>query len=247
MWKKCLSIWVFTLGFFSASAALADIASDSAVFDKAYIPALALSGQNEPEKTRAAMDQLKAAWGVYAGAHRQYKPADATWGKGFADIDSAIAKADAIVTSGANMSQAHDALEPVRIILMQLRRKNGIDYFVDYQTAFHEPMEAIALTVKGKTPQTLTAQDIDSIRKHIPTLDARWSALQNARFEPQPFGFDSARSAKLQQLIAAETQAIAALKKALAQPDKAALIQRAAAIKPPFAQMFMLFGAFASS
>jgi hypothetical protein len=245
MWKKHLSIWVFALGFLSASAVLADIVKDSAALDKAYIPALALTGQNEPEKTRAAMDKLKAAWAVYASAHRQHKAADEAWNKGFADIDSVITKADAIVARGTNVTEAHDNLEQVRIILMQLRRKNGIDYFVDYQTAFHEPMEAIVLAVKGKTPATLNTQDVDKIRGLIPPLDARWSALQNARFDPQQFGFDSARSAKLQQLIGAETQAIAGLKTALAEPDKAALIERAAAIKPPFAQMFMLFGAFA--
>jgi DNA-binding protein len=247
MWKKCFSIGVFALGFFSANAVLADIVKDSAAFDKAYIPALALTSQNEPEKTRAAIDKLKAAWGVYASAHRQHQAADEAWKKGFADIDGVIAKADAIVARGTNVTEAHDTLEQVRVTLMQLRRKNGIDYFLDYQTAFHEPMEAIVLTVKGKTPETLDAQDIDKIRKLIPALDARWSALQNARFDPQQFDFDSARSAKLQQLIAAETEAITALKKALAQPDKAALIQHAAAIKAPFSQMFMLFGAFASS
>jgi DNA-binding protein len=214
------------------------------VFDKAYIPALAVTSQNDAEKSKAAMVKLHQPWLVFSNAHRQHKSSDDAWKSGFAEIDNWIAKADGIVARGGNITEAHDALEPVRVILMQLRRKNGIDYFVDYQTAFHEPMEAIVLTVKGKTVETLTQQDIDKIRSLMPTLNARWNALQNARFSPDLFAFDNARVTQLNQLMESETNAIASLKRALADSDKSAIIQRASAIKPPFAQMFTLFGEF---
>jgi hypothetical protein len=38
--------------------------------------------------------------------------------------------------------QAHEALEPVRVELMKVRQHQGLDYFVDWLTAFHEPIEA---------------------------------------------------------------------------------------------------------
>jgi Tfp pilus assembly protein PilN len=239
--KWLLMCWCVVSVLYPASAQ-ADIVVDSASFDKAYIAALALTSQNEAEKSKQSMVRLNQAWQSYAGIYRAYKPADAAWKNGFADIDSAIAKADAQVTRGDSLAAAHDTLEPVRVILMQLRRKNGIDYYVDYQTAFHEPMEEAVLTAKGKTADTLTQQDMEKMRRLIPTLEARWSALQNAKFEAAQFGFDAARNAKLRHYSELETLAIAALKRALAESDKAAIIQRALAIKPPFAQMFMLFG-----
>jgi hypothetical protein len=242
MLKKCVLLGLCVAGMLYATSVQADIVTDSAVLDKAYIPALAVTSQNDADKSKAAMKRLNQSWGVFASAYRQYKSADDIWKNGFADIDKWIAKADGIVASGNNLTEAHNALEPVREILMQLRRKNGVDYFVDYQTAFHEPMEEIVLTAKGKTPETLTQQDIDKIRSLMPTLADRWGALQNARFDPQKFVFDSARTAKLKQLMESESNAISALEKALSEADKLAIIQRATAIKPPFAQMFMLFG-----
>jgi DNA-binding protein len=245
MCKKWLLLPLCVVCMLFGATAHADIVTDSAVFDKAYIPALAVTSQNDAEKTKAAMARLHPSWLTFSNAYRQHKPSDDAWKSGFSEIDNWIAKADDIVARGSNLTEAHDALEPVRVILMQLRRKNGIDYFVDYQTAFHEPMEAIVLTAKGKTPETLTQQDIDKIRSLMPTLNARWSALQNAKFSPELFAFDNARVTQVNQSMESETNAIAALKRALADSDKSAIIQRASAIKPPFAQMFMLFGEFA--
>jgi hypothetical protein len=242
MLRKWMWMGLSVLGMLCAASARADMVSDSAVFDRTYIAALALTSQNEAEKSKTAMTKLNQAWRTYAGAYRSYKPADAAWKTGFSDIDTAIAKADGLVARGDSLPMAHDALEPVRVILMRLRQKHGIDYYVDYQTAFHEPMEAIVLTVKGKTPDTLTQEDMDKMRRLLPTLEARWMALQNAKFEPGKHGFDDPRAAKLKQLSEQETLAVAAFKRALAESDKSAIIQRAAAIKPPFAQMFMLFG-----
>ena len=230
---------------FSATAVRADIVTDSAAFDRAYIPALALTNQGNAEKSKAAMVRLNQAWRVYSQAHRQDNPGDGAWMNGYTEIDRRIAAADAMVARGGQLEEAHDALEPVRVILMQLRQKHGVDYYLDYQTAFHEPMEAIALAAKGKTPATLTQQDLATIRNTISALDARWSVVRNASFDPANFGFDSARAAKVKELLQLETDAIAALKKALAGPDKSVMIQRAVAIKPPFAQLYMLFGEFA--
>jgi hypothetical protein len=232
----CLAALCVTLG------ARADIVTDSATFDRAYIPALALTNQGDAEGSRVAMTQLNRAWRVYENAHREDYPGDNTWKAGFVEIGKRIAEAGTIVERGTRLADAHEALERVRVILMQLRRKHGVDYFLDYQTAFHEPMEEIVLAAKGKTPATLMPRDLAKIRDTIPTLEARWNAVRNARFVPADFGFDSARAAKMNHFLALETDAIAALKGALVGADKTAVIQRAVALKPPFAQLYMLFG-----
>jgi hypothetical protein len=244
MFKNCSLLGWYVAGMLFVTCVKADIVTDSAVFDKAYIPALAVTSQNDPEKSKSAMIKVNQSWSAFSSEYRQYKSGDDAWKKGFSDIDKWITKADGIVANGSGMTEAHNALETVRVILMQLRKKHGIDYFVDYQTAFHEPMEEIFLMAKGKTPETLTQQHIDSIRSLMPSLAARWSALQNAKFDPRQFGFDNARTAKLKQLMEAENNAIDALNKAITASDKSAIIQCAAAIKPPFAQIFMLFGEF---
>jgi hypothetical protein len=58
-------------------------------------------------------------------------------------------------------------------------------------------------------------------------------------------GLDSTRTAKVKRSIELETESIDGLKHALAGSDRSAMIQQAVAIKPPFAQLYMLFGEFA--
>jgi DNA-binding protein len=244
MRAKCFSVWVGLASLFFAIGAGADMVSDSAIFDKAYIPALALTSQGDAAKSKVAMVRLNQAWGVFSKAYRHDNPGDKTWEKAFVSIDLRIAEADAIVARGEHLADAHEALEQVRIILMELRQEHGMHYFVDYLTAFHEPMEEIVLAAKGKSPATFTEQDLRTIRRAIPKLDIKWNAVRNARFDPKAFGFDATRASKESQLIEAETEAIASLEKALSGSDKGAIIQHATAIKPPFAQLFMLFGEF---
>lgn len=240
--------WTATLmcltGVFFSISAHADIVVDSAVFDKVYIPALALTSQGEIKKSQAVMAQLKQSWHVYEKMHRQDFPGDDNWTNGFKDIGEWINKADAIVTSGDELVEAHNALEHVREILMQLRKKNKIDYYLDYQTAFHEPMEEIVLAAKGKSPTTFSEQDLEKMRHMIADLDARWQDVLHAKFDPKIFVFDSTQAAKVKQVMEQESAAINSLKESVANSDKAAVIQRAIAIKPPFAKLYMMFGEF---
>lgn len=239
------SIWVCLVGMFFVTTVRADVLAHSAGFDKAYIPALALTSQGDSEKSKVAMARLNQAWRFYSNAHRQDNPGDESWMKGFAEIDQWIREADTIVARGNKLIDAHNVLEHVRIILMQLRQNHGIDYFPDHLTAFHEPMEEIVLAAKGKTPETFTEQDLATIRNTLPALEARWSAVRKARFDPAKYGLDGERAAKVKQYVELETAAMDKLKKALAGSDEATMIQSAVAIKPPFAQLYMLFGEFA--
>jgi hypothetical protein len=239
------SIGVCLVALFFATAAHADIVTDSAAFDKAYIPALALTSQGEAEKSKAAMARLNQAWRDFSNAHRKDNPDDDAWMQGFSEIDKWILEADMNVAHGDKLMDAHNVLEHVRVILMELRQKHGIDYYLDYQTAYHEPMEGIVLAAKGKTPVTLTEQDLAKIRNAIPELETRWNAVRSARFDPGSLGLDSTRTAKVKRSIELETESIDGLKHALAGSDRSAMIQQAVAIKPPFAQLYMLFGEFA--
>ena len=239
------SIWVCLVGMFFVTTVRADFLANSAGFDKAYIPALALTSQGEAEKSKVAMARLDQAWHFYSNAHRQDNPGDESWMKGFVEIEQWIREADTVVASGGKLIDAHNVLEHVRISLMQLRQNHGVDYYPDHLTAFHEPMEEIVLAAKGKTPATFTEQDLAKIRNTIPALEARWSAVRKARFDPANYGLDTERAAKVKRFLELETEAMETLKKALSGSDKAAMIQSAVAIKPPYAQLYMLFGEFA--
>jgi hypothetical protein len=244
---KVIKVLLILLGTLITISARADMVADSATFDKAYIPALALTSQNALNQSRAAMAQLNQAWQDFSKMHRNDFIKDSAWKKGFNEIADWIRQADKIVNQGGNLADAHNTLEHVRVTLMHLRKQHKIDYYLDYQTDFHEPMEEVVLTARGKTPATLSEQDLEKIRTILPELEARWNAVLNAKFNPDVFGFSHAHAAKTTHYIELESEAISALKQALAGDDKAAVIQHAVAIKQPFSKLYMMFGTLSRS
>jgi len=229
----------------SAPMANADIIKDMVHFDQAYIPVLATTSDEKLIAARKAMKALKLQWQSFSQKHELYGD-DPNWETDMDKIGSRIAAAEKIVTDGKKIKDAHEELEHIRIIFMNMRERNGIDYFIDNLTLFHEPMEEIVLTVKGKTPDSLSASDIERIKHHLPKTMLLWEVTGKAKFDPAVYEFNPQQASSLHELIKKEQQALANLQKALAAGDKKQVIATGMAIKPNFAQVFKLFGRFPS-
>ncbi len=240
-------LWFAFVGLGVGASVHADILVDSAAFDKAYIPVLYYTNTDKADQARAAMPRLERAWDVFARQHRRDYASDTKWTDGFSKIDHQIAEAANHLKRADPLSQAHDALEPVRVVLMNLRRDHGWAYYVDALTAFHEPMEKVVLAAKGKTPQTFTENDRARIQNEFAALEAKWEDVKRARIDPNIYKFDGVRVAEVRTLVATETNRIQQLKKALKDPDVMSLIKSATAIKPAFADLVKQFGDFSAS
>lgn len=218
--------------------------ADMATLDRAFVAALALTSQEKPEPSRKSMAVLVPTWKAFQAKYISVNPADGQWRADFDTVDGMIERADELVRAGGALVAAHDELEGVRITMMALRERNGIAYYLDHLTRFHEPMEAIVLAGKEKTPETLTAADVEAIRSHLPLAHECWNAALAADFDAALFGFPAEKQAAMKRLIAAESESLAQLQAAIDGGDPALTIQRAVGIKPSFAALFMLFGDF---
>ena len=218
--------------------------ADMVTLDRAYIAALALTSQEKLEPSQRSMAILVPTWAAFQAKYVGANPADPQWRPDFDAVDGMIARADEIVRTNSGLVAAHDELEGVRITLMELRERNGLPYFVDHLTRYHEPMEAIVLAAKGKTPETLTAADLDVIRGHLPEAHAIWADVVAAPFDATLFGFGAEKHAALQKQVSMEANALAQLQAALDAGDTPAIIQRSMALKGVFAPLFMMFADF---
>jgi hypothetical protein len=221
-----------------------ELRRDMVRLDKVYIAALALSSQGKTAETRKAMQELTRAWRDFSDRYRGANPADALWQKDFDDVAHRIDEAAAIAASERKVTDAHEALEEVRAVLSQLRARNGIEHFVDYLTAFHEPMEDIVLTAKDKTAAQLNDGDVARIRALLPEAEARWRRVAAAPFDAATLQLDAEAYARARRLMQLEEQALAELSAALGSGDRARIAKAAVAIKPSFAALFMTFGDF---
>jgi hypothetical protein len=217
---------------------------DMVAFDKVYIPALALTSQTNKAAAEKAMKLTVEQWALFKNKHAETFSKNNTDKADLAIIDKLIADAERSVRVNEKTDEAHEILEGVRDALLRIRERNSIDYYVDYTTKFHEPMEAIVLTAKGKTPETLTEAMLLKIKDNFKVARQDWDNLQKASFDPALFSFDAKKDARRQDYIKAETEAMSKLKNALDSDDKGSIIKAAMGIKSNFVNLFLLFGDF---
>lgn len=229
----------------------AGLLETSSALDRVYIPALALSTAAQTDsaarlRAPVAFDRLQAQWPALRAELLQWLSGGgaghaAAARKTVARVDSHIAAARQALSAG-NFKASHEALEEVRIDLMEARRARGVDYFVDRLTAYHEPMEVLALAGKDWTPQDLTAPRHDELARAFAHARVLWRAIEQNPPDVSANGLNARQAAQLHQAMADETLALTRLSDALRGADAGALLKAAAAIKPPFARVFTAFG-----
>lgn len=235
-----LTIVAMLLSGFTAN----DIRHDMVKLDKVYIAALALTSQGKVAESRKAVDALQKEWQGFSDRHANAKPGDTQWKPDFDHVSGMVNEAVKIAASDRKITDAHEALEHVREVLMKLRQRNRIDYFIDSLTAFHEPMEAIVLAAKDKTADTISEADITRIRATLPLAEKAWQRAATAKLDANDYLLSPSQADDARKLIALENASLQALKDALDTGDKARIAQAAVGIKPNFAKLFMTFGDF---
>jgi hypothetical protein len=222
----------------NASSTLAQFVA----LDRAYIPPLFFTSMENREASQASFAELQQEWTAFQAADAQLFD-DPEWAGDLKKIDDHLKEAEAIIAEGEGLKEAHEALEHLREIFLVARQRNDFDYFVDYLTAFHEPMEQIVLTAKETPPDQWTAETTAKIQSIVPEAETRWQAVQNASFTASDYGFNEQRFQKMQQFLTAETQALQQLKNVLDQEGSISELRASAmGIKPNFAGLFKLFG-----
>ncbi|HKI98391.1 MAG TPA: hypothetical protein VKB51_07955 [bacterium] len=215
--------------------------SDFAAFDRAFVPALALSTQGRVAPAQQALQRALAHWTAMQARLAEPYAADPRWVEEAGRVSAALDSAGKHLAAGKSQ-EAHEALESVRLILWQARDRHGVVYFGDLLTAYHEPMEAIALGTKGRT--TLSDAELDRLSMLFAEARPLWKRVETFAFDPAPYGFDAKHTERLHALVSGETHALAALGRSLERRDVAAVLKLGPAIKPPFAGAVMLFGDF---
>lgn len=219
-------------------------------FDTLYIPLLSLTSaaQSNPAavpKTVAAATRLRERWPALKAALAANPPSAATraeWRQALSAVERQLAKSDAAVAR-ADWKTSHNALEVVRIDLMKAREAAGFDYFVDRLTAYHEPMEVLALAGAGAKTGALDAAQRAQLEQAFAESSARWRAVEQNLPDPHVYRLTPARETQFRKGLADEAAAMSRLSDALRGSDDAQLLKAAAAIKPPFSRVFTAFGA----
>lgn len=214
-----------------------------ATFDKAYIPALALSDGGNYKKSFKAMRILKTTWGVFKQEWNQPPFNDGFWTQDLDEVERLIAEADKELKlekiRAANLNLAN-----VRLVFRELRTRNQQNYILDYLTDFHQPLELIRSRVYQKTLKRLTSQDLSLIRQNLLRAKRIWSQVRLTNTEARLFNLKPVQVERIKNYINNESEVINDLEAALKANDKAGVIEAGRMLHNNYSRVLVAFGDF---
>jgi hypothetical protein len=242
----CLLLILLLLGC-SQEPAQENMLESMAKLDRAYIPALLFTNLQKQRESELALERLRREWDTFDGKYHNLEIryglniTDKFWKEDFEKINELITTAEVLVEE-ERLIEAHGQLEEVRIILKGLRSRNGIDYFLDRMTEFHEAMEQILLALKGK--DRLYERDLIRLRAFFKKAQESWAGLGNSEIDPQLFGFEPEKVEAIGKRIKEEERVLAGFAAALSSEDADRIFQAATDLKPNFVVLYKAFGDF---
>jgi hypothetical protein len=244
--KIGMVVFLFSLLLLLTGFNKAELKKDFVSFDRAFIPPLALTKGEKLKPSKKGMKLLKDNWGTFKAKYYDSNPQDPKWKEDFHKIEKKILEADSLVKGGKDLIAAHEELEEIRIITMNLRKRNNIPYYIDPLTQFHSLMEEIFHMADDNEPEDLTEKDMDELSDLSSKASKLWQQIVHSEFDKDLFGFDDLMTAKMKKLLMVESEALGKLRKAIEKKDRPMIIKAGKGIKPNYAKLYKLFGDFES-
>ncbi len=237
---RCLLL----LMLFPLTSSAADLREDMVALDRTFVPAYGVLNRTpaEPENAKRAMEALNTQWASFRQKYTAAQGGDTQWPSDMAKIDRMMVAASRIVDTGADFPKARDELKGMRQTFLDMRQRLNMPYLLDDVIRFHDPMEAIHLTARGKTGEQLSDADVARISTLFREAEQRWAKVQSATVD-SVFAPTAERREILSKLMANESRAVDVLKQALAAGDREAIAKSAQGLRGPFTALHSSFGA----
>jgi hypothetical protein len=264
-WKKMVVASALAIVAVAAQAKDDAFLSDMVAMEKSYVnPLFYTSNMNAP-KAKASYTAFVAVWDAFYAEYRTYRPSQQNWVSRFDAMNEAVQAPKAIIDQAAKLFAAkdpscvalptvppsfscpslvgaHDILEAVRYELWELRTHNGFPRFVtDRLTAYHDPMEAIVLTFKGRPLPTISAAELAAVGEYLDEAIYLWTLVEKAPIDAELWGFSDAAMIEIEKRLAAESAMLEKLAGFYDAGDLAGLAANAMALKQAFVPVYTAF------
>jgi hypothetical protein len=204
----------------------------------------ALVGTNRPDARAdtllSATNDALAAWLVVLDRFYESPPsvyaADANWQRDLAAVTGYLEIARRQLASG-RVAQAHRALGPVRSVLLDLRRRNGIAYYGDVLFEYHNAMERACDPIIAD-PDSVTGASLPDIAGRVRDARTAWQHVLDFSFAP----VDEGEREKHRELLAHETETLQQLEAAVTSSDLALIASAAQEVKARYRELYLAFG-----
>lgn len=226
------------------AAVPADLVPAMVALDRAYIPALGLTGQNDPAKAKIAFTAFESAWKSFSAAYAGQPGFDHEWEDDIASLSDTVGKARIALMDRGEMAKAHEILEDVRLTLLETRNRQKIPYYVDSLTDFHGSMEVLLASIPAGTFADWKANEKAVFAANLDIAIARWKIVKAREDLLAAYNLGDRLSLAYQGQYQSVAKLLADMSAALNGGDGKALATTTAQLKPAFVKTFFMFGDF---
>jgi len=216
-----------------------------AQLDRAYIPAFIFTDLHKQRESEIAIERLRERWNPlyeqYYGVKLKYgvNIVDKFWKEDFDKTSAELELAETLIKAG-KLSDAHERLIGIRTNLRELRQRNGLEYFLDGMTAYHDAMENIRLSLRGK--DKLRDKDLKQLRALFKQAQKNWAKLDVTKIEAKNFGFKPKKIEAIRRRVRQQEKHLGAFAAALSSQNADAIFQSAQDLRPNFTVLYKAFG-----
>jgi hypothetical protein len=206
-----------------------------------YKRSLYATSMGKQENAKRPLGKSREAW--YQVLTRYYEDppakyaADSRWQSDLAAITGHLHLGEWLTYSG-DLEAAHEALEPVRRIWMKIRERNGVRWFGDELTRYHDVMEPVVLWGTGKVHGGVTEENVEEFEAEVAALAEAWRRVEQFG-PPRATGM---RRRRFAVFMSRESEAIADLQQVIAERRLEEVPEAARAVKNVFRSLYMGFG-----
>lgn len=218
-----------------------------AEFDKVYVPSLIFTDLKRQRASEISLEKLRFEWNKFHNHFYNLKfeygvdIVDKFWKEDFDRIDQLISSAEVLVKED-KLEDAYYKLEEIRSVFKELRHRNGLPYFLDNMTGFHQTMDKIIAYLRGK--DELKNKDLKKMGKLSIEAALKWKKVAQAKIDGEIFGFDNSKIEAIRKRISYEAESLEDFGAAVESRDEDAIFQSAQDIKPNYIVLYKAFGDF---
>jgi len=207
-------------------------------WNRPYKRALLDTKRGNADRAQRALARARVTW--YNVLYRYWDnpppqfAGDADWNRDLATITGYLHIAESLALAG-KMYDAHDSLEPVRRLWLDMRERNEVPWFGDQLTRYHDIMEPIVVWGTGETGRYVTPDNIEEFEDAFAQLETAWREVSRA---PTPPG----NTRQFAMLMKEERTAVADLDQAIQTRNWGVIPEVCEELRDAFIRLFMGFG-----
>lgn len=238
-----LFVFLFSLASSCEEENVNVLLQDMAEFDKAYIPVLYYTRRGEMDNAKRSVFFLNHSWQKVNRKYKNINPENDDWQEAFRMTDAWLS--DAYYSIDAMQPKdAYIFLDHVRYQMMELRMKNGIDYYLDDVWEFEASLD---LAEEVAVDQMLCLLDYCEFEDIVKDLNEQWKIVEEAKVDAELFDLDAEDLKVLKNQKKKLQEAIIVFNQAVEEMEGENLAMTATFLRQAYLEYLAGFGDFISS